>query len=73
LFKNLGLNLSLSLSNKGLKFECSTVFRLENVLSLESIVIDEANTKVGVDIMEKSIYKVDTSLTSLGSVILEFC
>jgi capsule polysaccharide export protein KpsC/LpsZ len=40
LFKDLGLNLSLSLSNRGLKFECSTVFRLENILSLESIVID---------------------------------
>jgi hypothetical protein len=40
LFKDLGLTLSLSLSNRGLKFECSIVFRLENILSLESIVID---------------------------------
>jgi hypothetical protein len=41
LFKDLGLNLFLSLSNRGLKFECSTVFRLENILSLESIGIDD--------------------------------
>jgi hypothetical protein len=28
------------LSNRGLKFEYPTVFRLKNILSLESIVID---------------------------------